>query len=93
MPASPGDQPQKTGSCKPKDQQGSTHPNTRQETKKTEANMANDNIETIRNARKERAYLEGGLYIQYLCTAGEPITLTALKYCLHQISNMPGIKC
>ena len=61
---------------------------TRQETKRTGIHVATEPIEEIKNAEMARTYLEKGLY---LCPPGESITPTSLKYCLHQISRMPGI--
>ncbi len=63
-------------------------PNTRQETRRTGTLIATESVEEIKSAEGARRYLEKGLY---LCPQGEPITPTSLKYCLHQISKMPGI--
>jgi hypothetical protein len=63
-------------------------PKTRHETRRTGSHVAAEPIEEIKSAEMARAYLEKGLY---LCPPGESITPTSLKYCLHQISRMPGI--
>jgi hypothetical protein len=63
-------------------------PNTRQEHRKNGTNVPIESIEEIKDAGHGRIYLEKGLY---LCPQGEPVTPTSIKYCLHQISMMPGI--
>lgn len=84
MPINPGNQSGDPGQNKG----NGTRPNTRQETKKTGANVAISSSDMIKDAKEGRAYLEGGYY---LCPPGEPVTTTALRYCLHQISVMSGI--
>jgi len=68
--------------------QADPKPSTRQETKRTRAHVSMESVEEIRDAEMARKYLERGLY---LCPQGKLITPTSLKYCLHQISRMPGI--
>ena len=65
-----------------------TRPNTRLESKRTGTHVAIESIAEIKDAKEARIYLEKGLY---LCPAGETVSPTSLKYCLHQISRMPGI--
>ncbi len=84
MASATGGNPTDTGQRKQVDPK----PKTRQESKRTGSLIATESVEEIKNAEMARAFLEKGLY---LCPQGEPITPTSLKYCLHQISRMPGI--
>ena len=74
---------------KGKPKEGTTaRPNTRMELKRTGIHIAIESIVEIKDTKDARTYLEKGLY---LCPAGETVTPTSLRYCLHQISRMPGI--
>ena len=68
--------------------EGYTRPNTRLESKRTSTHVAIESISEIKDSKDARTYLEKGLY---LCPAGEMVSPTSLKYCLHQISRMAGI--
>ena len=74
---------------KGKPKEGNTaKPNTRMESRRTGVHVAIESIAEIKDVKDARTYLEKGLY---LCPAGETVTPTSLRYCLHQISRMPGV--
>jgi hypothetical protein len=67
-------------------------PSTRSTTNQTGAATAVTALlekDDVHNANDGRRYLEKYLL---LCPAGEPLTTNSLGYCLHQISEMKGIK-
>jgi len=88
VPNDNGTNTRKTDKGKPKEGTQSARPNTRLELKKTGTLVTLESIVEIKDTKDTRAYLEKGLY---LCPAGEMVSPTSLKYCLHQISRMPGV--
>ena len=88
MPLGKKNKPEAEGH-KPPEENSTSRPATRNETKKTGNLKTPEDMQDIKNAREGRTYLEK---LSLLCPPGEPLTHEALAICLHQISAMAGLQ-